>query len=285
MFAIVMLTALSMEDASRAAAGDAREHRHRGTHIPHACERRGQRSPQETKTRTVRQQPPASPAQRDWAGRNPSFSSHAQTRPQTVGSGRDVTPDPLPRHAHEPSAWAKTNRETNKRRRPHCSNHNARGSTGGTTEKTRTHRDNYGESTGYGREYRRRRLGPWGEVDKDDECSGVEYVLKKRPADGNRRVRSHTRVSNPLPFDNQPHATPIYHNLENLDASCNRQYYEHTDNHNGEWINLNLNRKKTGKKHKRKNQKKIDSTLGYPGEGPERLRMATFNVRGLKGKE
>ena len=215
MLAIVMLTALSMEDASRAAAGDAREHRHRGTYLPHACEKRGQRSPQETNTRTVRQQPPASPAQRDWAGRNPSFSSHAQTRPQTVGSGRDVTPDPLPRHAHEPSAWAKTNRETNQRRsrRPHCSNHNARGSTGGTTEKTRTHRDNYGESTGYGREYRRRRLGPWGEVDKDDECSGVEYVLKKRPADGNRRVWSHTRVSNPLPFDNQPHATPIYNNL------------------------------------------------------------------------
>jgi hypothetical protein len=110
-------------------------------------------------------------------------------------------------------------------------------------------------------------------------------VLKKRPADGNRRVWSHTRVSNPLPFDNQPHATPIYHNLENQDTSSNRQYYEHTDNHNGEWINLNANRKKTGKKHKRKNQKKIDSTLGYPGEGPERLRMATFNVRGLKGKE
>ena len=25
--------------------------------------------------------------------------------------------------------------------------------------------------------------------------------------------------------------------------------------------------------------------MGYPGEGPERLRMATFNVRGLKGKD
>ena len=122
MLAIVMLTALSMEDASRAAAGDAREHRHRGTYLPHACEKRGQRSPQETNTRTVRQQPPASPAQRDWAGRNPSFSSHAQTRPQTVGSGRDVTPDPLPRHAHEPSVWAKTNLETNKRQHWHCSN-------------------------------------------------------------------------------------------------------------------------------------------------------------------
>ena len=128
-----MLTALSMEDASRAAAGDAREHRHRGTYIPHACESRGRWSPQETKTRTVRQQPPASPAQRDWAGRNPSFSPHAQTRPQTVGSGRDVTPDPLPSHAHEPSVWAKTNRETNKRHW-HCSNE--RRSTGTTPRAT-----------------------------------------------------------------------------------------------------------------------------------------------------
>ena len=25
--------------------------------------------------------------------------------------------------------------------------------------------------------------------------------------------------------------------------------------------------------------------MGYPGEGPERIRMATFNVRGLKGKD
>ena len=127
-----------MEDASRAAAGDAREHRHRGTYIPHACESRGRRSPQETKTRTVRQQPPASPAQRDWAGRNPSFSPHAQTRPQTVGSGRDVTPDPLPRHAHEPSVWAKTNLETNKRHW-HCSNE--RRSTG-TTPRARTQTPN-----------------------------------------------------------------------------------------------------------------------------------------------
>ena len=57
-----------------------------------------------------------------------------------------------------------------------------------------------------------------------------------------------------------------------------------------QWINLKLKRKKTKtagktKKNKRKNQKEFDSTLGYPGEGPERLRMATFNVRGLKGKD
>ena len=42
---------------------------------------------------------------------------------------------------------------------------------------------------------------------------------------------------------------------------------------------------KKEKKNKRKNQKRFDSTLGFPGEGPERLKMATFNVRGLKGKE
>ena len=193
-----------------------REHRKQGEPTPHTCESRGRRESQEMKTRTVRYQQPASTAQaqRDWTGCNPA-SRHTHRPDHKRSDLAGMYPDPLPRHAHEPSAWAKTNRETNQRRsrRPHCSNHNARGSTGGTTEKTRTHRDNYGESTGYGREYRRRRLGPWGEVDKDDECSGVEYVLKKRPADGNRRVWSHTRVSNPLPFDNQPHATPIYNNL------------------------------------------------------------------------
>ena len=46
------------------------------------------------------------------------------------------------------------------------------------------------------------------------------------------------------------------------------------------WIKM-----KKDKKNKRKNQKRFDSTLGFPGEGPERLKMATFNVRGLKGKE
>ena len=114
MFAIVMLTALSMEDASRAAAGDACEYRNRGTYIPHTGESRGRRSLQETKTRTVRQQQPASPAQRDWAGHNPSVSSHAQTRPQQAGSGPDVNTDLLPRDAYELSAWAENNQENSK---------------------------------------------------------------------------------------------------------------------------------------------------------------------------
>ena len=35
MFAIVMLTALSMEDASRTATSDAREHRNQGTNYKH----------------------------------------------------------------------------------------------------------------------------------------------------------------------------------------------------------------------------------------------------------
>ena len=123
MFAIVMLTALSMEDASRTATGDAREYRNQGTYIPLACESRGRRSPQETKTRTVRvrQQLPASPAQRDWAGHNPSVSSHVQTRPQQAGSGRDVNPDLLLRDAYELSAWAETNQENKNNKRHHCS--------------------------------------------------------------------------------------------------------------------------------------------------------------------
>ena len=44
-------------------------------------------------------------------------------------------------------------------------------------------------------------------------------------------------------------------------------------------------KKEKNRKKREKNQRRFDSTLGFPGEGPERLRMATFNVRGLKGKE
>ena len=46
-----------------------------------------------------------------------------------------------------------------------------------------------------------------------------------------------------------------------------------------------MKKEKKSKKNKRKNQKSFDSTMGFPGEGPARLRMATFNERGLKGKE
>ena len=46
-----------------------------------------------------------------------------------------------------------------------------------------------------------------------------------------------------------------------------------------------MKKEKKSKKNKRKNQKSFDSTMGFPGEGPARLKMATFNVRGLKGKE
>ena len=31
---------------------------------------------------------------------------------------------------------------------------------------------------------------------------------------------------------------------------------------------INIYRKKTGKKNKRKNQKEFDNTLGYPGKAP-----------------
>ena len=58
-----------------------------------------------------------------------------------------------------------------------------------------------------------------------------------------------------------------------------------TDRQKKNSISTELPDGKKGKKHKRKNQKKIDSTLGYPGESPERIRMATFNVRGPKGKD
>ena len=91
MSAIVMLTELSMGGASRTAADKVREHRKQGEPTPHTCESRGRREPQEMKTRTVRYQQPACTGTTRLDGMQSSFSSHAQTRPQTVGSGRDVS--------------------------------------------------------------------------------------------------------------------------------------------------------------------------------------------------
>ena len=206
MSAIVMLTALSMGGASRIAAGNVREHRKQGEPTPHTCESRGRRESQETKTRTVRYQQPASTAQaqRDWTGCNPA-SRHTHRPDHKRSDLAGMYPDPLPRHAHEPSVWAKTKQETYKRQ--HCSN--ARWDTG-NTEKTRAHREDYGETTGYGRKYRRRRLGQWGEVDEDDEYNGDEYGAKGGPADGKRLVGSHRWVSIPLPLSNRTQYTVRY---------------------------------------------------------------------------
>ena len=45
---------------------------------------------------------------------------------------------------------------------------------------------NYGGSTGYGREYRRRLDGAWGVVDVDDCANGAKYLAKKGLVDGER---------------------------------------------------------------------------------------------------
>ncbi len=44
----------------------------------------------------------------------------------------------------------------------------------------------YGGSTGYGRDYRRRLRGAWGIVDVDDACAGAKYLVEKGLADGRR---------------------------------------------------------------------------------------------------
>lgn len=44
----------------------------------------------------------------------------------------------------------------------------------------------YGGSTGYGRDYRRRLRKSWGTVDIDDVCAGAEYLVKEGLADGDR---------------------------------------------------------------------------------------------------
>ncbi len=45
---------------------------------------------------------------------------------------------------------------------------------------------NYGGSTGYGREYRKRLNGTWGITDVDDCVNGATYLVKQGLADGNR---------------------------------------------------------------------------------------------------
>ena len=44
----------------------------------------------------------------------------------------------------------------------------------------------YGGSTGYGKEYRRRLRGAWGIVDIDDVCAGAKYLVEKGLADPKR---------------------------------------------------------------------------------------------------
>lgn len=44
----------------------------------------------------------------------------------------------------------------------------------------------YGGSTGYGREYRRRLRGNWGIVDIDDVCAGAQYLVERGLADPER---------------------------------------------------------------------------------------------------
>ncbi|VEU44427.1 unnamed protein product [Pseudo-nitzschia multistriata] len=44
----------------------------------------------------------------------------------------------------------------------------------------------YGGSTGYGRDYRRRLRGSWGIVDIDDVCNGAEHLVNEGLADGDR---------------------------------------------------------------------------------------------------
>lgn len=44
----------------------------------------------------------------------------------------------------------------------------------------------YGGSTGYGRDYRRRLRGAWGIVDIDDVCAGAQHLVKEGLADPNR---------------------------------------------------------------------------------------------------
>ena len=45
---------------------------------------------------------------------------------------------------------------------------------------------NYGGSTGYGREYRDRLRGTWGEVDVEDSAAAARYLVERGDVDGTR---------------------------------------------------------------------------------------------------
>jgi dipeptidyl aminopeptidase/acylaminoacyl peptidase len=47
---------------------------------------------------------------------------------------------------------------------------------------------NYGGSTGYGRDYRKRLNGQWGVVDVDDCANGARYLVERGEADGDRLI-------------------------------------------------------------------------------------------------
>ena len=205
-----MLTALSMGGASRAAAGNGSECTEQRGIAPQASESWERRDIQETETKTVRNQHPASTAhaQRDWTGCNPA-SRHTHRPDHKRSDLAGMYPDPLPRHAHEPSVWAQTKQETNTRTRRHVSKNNERWSTRTRPRaKTRTRCDDYSGCTRYEHEYHRRRgagSGAWTMVDINDVCNGAEYIAKEGPADGKRLAWSHRWDPIPLPCDNTNH--------------------------------------------------------------------------------
>ena len=57
----------------------------------------------------------------------------------------------------------------------------------------------YGGSTGYGRDYRRRLRGNWGVVDIDDVCAGAKYVPPPP-----RRHQQHPRRTGHAPAQHSP---------------------------------------------------------------------------------
>ncbi len=82
---------------------------------------------------------------------------------------------------------------------------------------------NYGGSTGYGREYRRRLEGLWGVVDLDDCVNGARYLVERGEVDSNRlaitggSAGGYTTLS-ALTFRNTFKAGASYYGLSDLEA-------------------------------------------------------------------
>ena len=172
-----MLTALSMEGASRVAAGNGSEHMEQRETAPQACESWERRDIQETETRTDRYQHPASTAhaQRDWTGCNPA-SRHTH-RHVHLSDLAGMYPDPPPRDAR----GVKTKQETKSRQgRQHIIiSKRARGSRKRPPTSARTRCEEHSERTGYELEHHRRRSGQWGMGDIDEESRDEDYVDKE----------------------------------------------------------------------------------------------------------
>ncbi|NER38541.1 MAG: S9 family peptidase [Oscillatoria sp. SIO1A7] len=85
---------------------------------------------------------------------------------------------------------------------------------------------NYGGSTGYGREYRRRLEGQWGAIDVDDCANGAQYLVERGLVDGNKLAIAGSSAGGyttlcALTFRDTFKAGASYYGISDLEAFVN----------------------------------------------------------------